>query len=275
MLKTIWSIFVFIFFLSFLIYLDLRPKVKNIEIVQIPHVFTEIPQETPSFDNELINHINSVNSKIKSIYYPKIIIRSGKIKLQSVFLYEKNKKFRMKNWSFLGLEADIGSNPDVFWFWSKRMEPSALFYSSHENLSKTRLKTPFHPEWMMETIGINEIETKDLLVFDYKNYTCAAQSRMDSISGKPLTRIYLIDKDKKTFYGHYLFDRNQNLIVSFEVYDYYCINGIYFPKEIGINWNQESVKLNWQLEKPIINYKFNESNWVIPNMQPKIDLNGY
>lgn len=275
MLKTIWSIFVFIFFLSFLIYLDLRPKVKNIEIVQIPPVFTEIPQETPSFDNELINHINSVNSKINSIYYPKITIRSGNVKLQSIFLYEKNKNFRMKNWSFLGLEADVGSNSNVFWFWSKHMEPSALFYSHHKNLSKTRLKTLFHPEWMMETIGINEIETKGLFVFDYKSYTCAVQSRLNTITGEPLTRVYLIDKNKKAFYGHYLFDKLQNLIVSFEVYDYYLIDEVYFPKEVGIFWEQESIKLNWKLERPIINSKLDKNNWKVPNIKPQIDLNGY
>ena len=40
--------------------------------------------------------------------------------------------------SFLGKETDVGSNEKQFWFWSKRMKPSVLFYSEHENLNKTK-----------------------------------------------------------------------------------------------------------------------------------------
>jgi hypothetical protein len=181
----------------------------------------------------------------------------------------------MKNSSFFGLETDIGSNDKIFWFWSRRMKPSALFWAKHEDLHKTYLKTPFHPDWMMETIGIDEIDTKGCEVFDYKNYVVVKQHRIDAITNKPVLKIFLIDKDKKAFYGHYLLDAKGNTIISFEVKTYHQVSNLYFPKTVGIIWNQEKIQLNWELSQPVINVNFNKENWVLPNIRPQLELSDY
>lgn len=276
MLKTIWFIFIFSTFLVILLYLGNSPDIKDSDFVHLHSNLTSplvLPIESPR--NELIDQVNQINSKIKSIYYPKIIIQSGNIKIESVFIYEKDKNFRMINWSIFGKESDIGSNNKYFWFWSKRMKPSALFYAKHEDLSKTRLKTLFHPTWMMETIGINEINIEDAIIFNYESYLGITQKRIDVTNGLPVKRTYLIDKEKKACYGHYLFDEKNEPIVSFEVYNYYLKDGIYFPKEAGIIWHKESLKLKWIMSDPIINSNLENNNWNIPEINPKIDLNGY
>jgi hypothetical protein len=274
--KTIWFIFIFLIIFIIVFYLDNLPNIKNSNFVYSHSNLTSSLEFPNDSNNELINEVNQINSKIMNIYYPEIIIQSGNIKIESVFIYEKNKNFRMINWSIFGKESDIGSNNEYFWFWSKRMKPSALFYSKHENLSKTRLKTLFHPTWMMETIGIDKINLENSLVFNHESYIGIMQERMDVTNGLPVKRIYLIDKDKKACYGHYLFDEKNEPIVSFEVYDYHLLEGnIYVPKEIGIIWNKESIKLKWIMSKPIINSYLKSENWQIPEINPKIDLNGY
>jgi hypothetical protein len=85
----------------------------------------------------------------------------------------------------------------------------------------------------------------------------------------------LIDREKKAYYGHYLFDQNNAPVVSFEVYDYYLVDGVYVPKEVGIIWHKESLKLKWILSKPVINSTLDGKNWIMPEINPKIDLKGY
>ena len=272
--KALW--FVFVFSSCFYFFYTFNNRVKNTPQILVPQTQAISEPIAPEIvKNPIIEELNSNNSKIKSIYYPKINIKSSGLMVSSIFLYEKNKNFRMKNSSFFGPEADIGSNSGIFWFWSRRMRPSALFWAKHEDLHKTYLKTPFHPDWMMETIGINEVDTKDCFIFDYKNYVGIKQNRTDAITGQPVVRIFLIDKDKKAFFGHYLVDQQGNTLISFEVNRYHFVYNMYFPKSVNITWNQENIKLSWELDRPTINPTFNKENWILPNIKPQLELSDY
>ena len=53
------------------------------------------------------------------------------------------------------------------------------------------------------------------------------------------------------------------------------INDVFFPQIIYINWQEEKVKMKWNLSKPVVNNKINSDLWNMPNYSKKIDLNGY
>lgn len=223
--------------------------------------------------NPFIVKLNHQNDKINSIYYSNNSIIVDNISLKSNIFYEKNLNFRMISNSFLGKETDVGSNEKQFWFWSKRMKPSVLFYSEHENLNKTRLKTPFNPNWMIQILGIGKIVNFDG-VFNYKNYLAVVSYDKNNYNEK-VTKLQLIDTDKNCFFGHYIYNNKDELIISAEVESYYCISGIFVPKIIYINWHEEKVKMKWDLSTPKINEKINSELWNMPNYSKKIDLNGY
>jgi hypothetical protein len=251
--------------------------VRNADIPEKPLLFTasELPRANPNW--EALRHVADLNQhwrQVRNVVYPKIIIKSQGFKLDSCLIYEKDKNFRMVNWSFLGKESEIGSNKDYFWFWSKRMSPPALYYALHDDLPKTNLKTPFHPNWIMETIGINEVPMNETVVIPYKQYV-VAMFAAKSNSGATITRAYLIDPKTKAFVGHYLFNTNGLPIVSAEITSHHVINGYHFPKEMTIIWFDEGFQSVWSMEKPNVNVLIDPKNWEMPDMKDKIDLNGY
>jgi hypothetical protein len=194
--------------------------------------------------------------------------------MDSVLLYEKDKNFRMVNWSFLGKESEIGSNDNYFWFWSKRMNPPSLYYAKHEDLPKTNLKTPFHPNWIMETAGISEIPLAQTTIVKYGKYVVAMYDALSN-SGEKITRAYLIDPQRKAIVGHYIFNKAGLPVVSAEVTTFHDLNGYNFPKEMKVIWFEEGFQSDWTLDQPTVNVIIDSKNWAMPDMKDKIDLNGY
>ncbi|MFI5343968.1 MAG: hypothetical protein ACHQUC_07090 [Chlamydiales bacterium] len=224
--------------------------------------------------NNIEKLINSRNATIKSIVYSHVRIKVERFNLTANIFYEKERKFRMITRSFLGKESDIGSNDDIFWFWSKRLEPCALYYAKHEDLYQTNLRTPFHPLWMMEILGIGTMDLDKCKTYQHKENIAIVQNKI-SVTGTPVTRIYLIDPQKLAFVGHYIYDSKGSLVVSAEITDFYNVNGFYLPKTAVINWAEEDVQLLWSLDCPILNNAIDPSNWKSPPFKQKINLKGY
>jgi hypothetical protein len=55
-----------------------------------------------------------------------------------------------------GQEVDLGSNEELFWFWVKRNQPPAIFYSRHEEFAQSaaRQAWPIDPMWLMDAFGL-------------------------------------------------------------------------------------------------------------------------
>jgi hypothetical protein len=228
--------------------------------------------------NSDLLHMNTRNELIKNICYPNILMQTDEIKfvaeLKSTLVYEKELKFRMMVWSILGKESDIGSNDDIFWFWSKRMTPPALFYAKHEDLHKTRLKTPFHPSWMKDLVGINPVDSTDASIFAQGSYLVVAKFQL-SVMGEPIVRMYLIDPARMAYVGHYIFKTSGELVVSAEILDFHEVNGYFLPKTIDITLTEENLKTKWIMDRPVLNTQINPLNWQHDTYKTTIDLNGY
>lgn len=56
---------------------------------------------------------------------------------------------------FTGKEVDLGSNPEIFWFWVRRNQPPAILYCRHEQFAQAPIRQaiPIDPAWVLETIG--------------------------------------------------------------------------------------------------------------------------
>ena len=262
--KLVYSSLIFLIATTlFLLFLDTE---TTGELVYIEYLEDAAPiPNNKALD--LVKKLNQKNSKIKSFYSDDIRIKIEKVpfKLRAFLCYEKKQNFRMIVKSVVGRELDIGSNSKLFWFWSRRMEPPTLNYADYRDLYKTCLKTPLHPLWLMESLGINEIPLNTTVSQKGKYITISEprQSTMNTMAVKKT----VIDAEKMLIVGHYLFESGV-LISSAEVTEF--SNGL--PKTMVIIWHSENVTMYWNLQNTTINQEINPSNWIMPNMKNKINL---
>jgi len=110
MIKKIYLLAIFITVLSFLVFFGKQPppatKPVLLDLTQIT--------EKPPIQNEFLLLLNERNSKVKNIVYPDIRIAVEGFNLSSKLFYEKDRRFRMMNWSIFGKETDVGSNDEYF-----------------------------------------------------------------------------------------------------------------------------------------------------------------
>ena len=107
---------------------------------------------------EMIKSINKRNSEIKTIYLANMPIKIKNmgftIRASGEIVHKKERFFRLiVTHKITGREMDLGSNQDIFWFWSKRINPPYLYFSKHENLSNTNLKSALNPMLMIKLSG--------------------------------------------------------------------------------------------------------------------------
>jgi hypothetical protein len=62
-----------------------------------------------------------------------------------------------------GPEVDLGANDELFWFWVKRNEPPALYFSRHDQFcgSEAQKLMPIEPQWLLDALGFAEFRPGD------------------------------------------------------------------------------------------------------------------
>lgn len=227
----------------------------------------------PPQDKAIVDEINARNSNIQSFQSDirceiqhKLFVRiSGKL------FYEKPKSSRLIFDSIIGTEADLGSNQDHFWFWSRKMQPKGLYYASHIDLWKTRLKPGLNPIWMVQSLTLDVIDLKNTNFENYKGNLLLRKFDIGT-NGEPVTRLTIIDRTKKIILGNYLLDNNDKLISSMEVVEF---NGL-IPKVMLIIWQDpmgQRVSLKWSMYNQVVNGTISTTKFQMPtSYSPLIDM---
>lgn len=225
--------------------------------------------------NPLIDSINQFNRGIASFYCDSLYVqgqvegRSRAVKLDGMLAYQKPRHFRLQLDSVVGNELDIGSDGNVFWFWSKRMKEPGLYWARYEDLGKTRLKTPFNPYWLSGCLGHEEIDYKDAQI-DQNNGKLRVIKTNMSVQNQPVKVVTIIDQNRRRVVGHGLYDANNTLVASSEIQEFYEGN---VPKKVTFVWYKENAQVIWNFSRPKVNVGIGNQNWVMPNnRRPIIDL---
>jgi len=116
---------------------------------------------SPTLD-QLIQVVNRNNSQIQSFWTDHATLSGpGFPALRASIAFGRPKFFRLHATSGLtGPEIDLGSNPDLFWFWVRRSQPAAIYYCRHDQFaaSPARNSIPVEPDWLIEALGVTEID---------------------------------------------------------------------------------------------------------------------
>lgn len=78
---------------------------------------------------------------------------------------ERPRRFRLRAGTALtGPEVDLGSNDELFWFWVRRSNlsalPPALYFCRHDEYlrSNARQVIPLNPEWLIDSLGLTRFD---------------------------------------------------------------------------------------------------------------------
>ena len=247
---------------------------KKKSTIYIPQKHQFLQKQSPNNHPliPIIQEINKRNIKVNN-FQSNIKIRASQkltVRLNAKMAYEKNKKFRMTINSIVGKESDLGSNENHFWFYSKRYS-SSLFYAKHTDLHKTLLRTPLHPIWIMESLGFNQLATDKIEIVKFKDKHWATIEKRKSTQNQEVSKVTLIDIQRKKIIGHYIYNNQEKMIASFEVKSTIKSGDHYLPKEVMIIWYEEGIFMELNFLNPAINTNIDPNNWQMPNMN-KIDM---
>lgn len=210
----------------------------------------------------IIDEINNRNNNIKTFCCKKVSIITWegkkKINLTGSLYYKKPNFFRMEIFWKSNKETDIGSNQEIFWYWAKREKNPALFWAKHEDFPRSRLKTPFDPNFIKSSLGVDEIKYEKI----YENESIIAINPQLNGIGQTIFLETIINN--KNINGLKI-TRNNQLLAASEIKNRY-------PLEILYNWVEENRIVLIKFEDVLINTQINDSVFILPNYKPKINM---
>lgn len=96
------------------------------------------------------------------------------------------------------LMSDIGSNSEIFWFWSRRTKDKKLYFGEYSKIDMAKMKVVHNPFTFIEMLAVNGISTQFIRTFTTEHF---------------LGVYYTGDDWNKTLY----IDMVRNIVVQYEV----------------------------------------------------------
>lgn len=221
---------------------------------------------------EIVKEINSRIERINSLSCDNLEVKiwqnGHRFKLTGSLYSENPQNFRMQIESIFGKELDIGSNDKLFWYWSRRDKKPGLHYAYHQDFNKTRLKTPFNPMFLRNTLGTETIKNKDCKIVENNQNIMLSYPFQRASIGEPVFFSIFVNKARKQVTGYLVADKNGKTIASCEIQEY---SGD-IPVKILYTWYEEDKILLIHLRSPKLNPTLSPTLWVIPDLSPKINM---
>jgi hypothetical protein len=218
----------------------------------------------------LIQEINEKIATIRTLDCAQVELKIWKenhrLRLKGSLICSRPNLFRLEVSSLLGKELDLGSNEKAFWYWSKRDRDPGLHFSTHENFTKTRLKTPFNPLFIRSTLGIEELKEGCQVRETEKDYVLT-YPRVGG-SGEPLNFSVFVSKEKKQVEGYLVTTAGGKTVVLCEIQQY---SGD-VPSQILYSWLEENSVMLITMERITVNGVIDPTRWALPNYSPKKDI---
>jgi hypothetical protein len=183
-----------------------------------------------------------------------------------------------------GQEIDLGSNDELFWIWSRRNEPPAVYFCRHDRFANSAIRDvmPLEPSWLLAALGIVDIDPA--MVYDgplpRKDGTVELRSWLPSSSGK-LNRVTVIDSRRAWVVEQYIYDPAGTTLLASAVaesFRYYPAQQVSLPDRVAVRLPTANMSLKIDLGTVQINQLTGNPQqlWSIPTFEgyPQYDLSG-
>jgi len=232
---------------------------------------------------QVIAAVNRNNSQIHSFSSSRASISgAGFPTLGASVAFERPRRFRLRaGTGLIGTELDLGSNDEVFWAWMRRNEPPAVYFARHDQfaLSPARRSVPFEPQWLVEAMGIVEIDP----ALPHQGPTAMPNDRLriDTILNTPdgpMTKTLVIDGSQGWVLEQHLFDAQRRLVASSVAGGHRRdpLSGLVMPTTVSLNCPSAQWRMRIDLGNVEINRSVGDPGalWSMPSYPnaPLVDL---
>lgn len=237
---------------------------------QLPQITPPSPAEVP-IANRLLSEINTKITTIRSFSCEDVRIKiwekGMRFKLTGRLYCEKPRNFRFMVRSTIAEELDLGSNGEVFWFWSRKNKTPGLFYADHEDYYRTRLKTPFNPIWIKDSLGYSELTAFQSLKETDSDWVFVNQTK--NAAGQPVLQCRFVEKVTQYFRATVLANNEGKVLASAEIRD--RVGGV--PNHVLYSWYEEGGHhMELEFNNLLLNVSIDPSLWNMPRIEPSIDM---
>ncbi len=179
-----------------------------------------------------------------------------------------------------GPEVDMGSNDELFWFWVKRNEPPALYFSRHDQFvgSAAQQVMPIDPKWFLDALGMAQFSPSDQHngPLPHGDGTIEIRSTLHTASGT-MTKSTVLDARRAWILEQHIYDSAGQLMVSSRAsrHRYYPSMGVSLPEKIEIRVPAMQLALTINVGTVSLNQVANNpALWSLPVLSgyPQIDL---
>lgn len=224
------------------------------------------------------NRVQSYQTNTASITVPGMV---GIPLLRGNIVAQRPGRLRLQASTALsGPEVDMGSNDELFWFWVKRNEPPALYFSRHDQFvgSAAQQMMPMDPKWFLDALGMAQFSPSDQHEgpLAHGNGTVEIRSTIHAATGT-MTKSTVIDARRAWVLEQHVYDSAGQLLASSRAshHRYYPSVGVSLPQKIELRVPAMQLALTIDVGTVLINQVAeNPALWTLPvlNGYPQIDL---
>jgi hypothetical protein len=162
--------------------------------------------------------------------------------------------------TWTGQELDLGSNDELFWFWAARDPVPQVMYARHDRfaLSHTRNMLPVEPTWLVEALGLVELEPSTVSepVAAGKD-RIEIRSRVATPQGEMTRLIHLHAQHGYILEQHLLDARGQIKATSrLSQHEFYPLDGVSLARKIEVQVPQAQMQFQLDVTTYTINQPF-------------------
>ena len=251
-----------------------------------------IPPRTAVAVNEVVARINRNAAQVTSLEaQPRVAMRSDSNRgasLQGRMALERPRNFRMVLEGGLSKEADVGSNDQWFWVWTRRSKEKDIYVGEYDAGGNLPPELIFQPDWIVEALGLRPIPDGErakitLAKAPDPNLEILVHQRADG-SGRPVLKKTVVDRTTGEAREHVFYapDR-QTIIARAETTDYRRVKapgaadsaevGALIPHRIrlvAMPPGQESFEIEMRMAEVRLNSPFDDARrtaiFAVPDM---------
>jgi hypothetical protein len=198
-----------------------------------------------------------------------------RVKLRAHIAVESPRNFRLiAKLPIGGNEADLGSNAERFWFWTRRGHPSQkfVFHSRHDQVQRGRHAIPIQPDWLLEVLGVIPLDETKMIYqpdVDGSGFVSLLEDRV-APDGRKVRRVILVSSCHGYIVSHRLYDAADKLLAKAELSDYqiHRIDGsssVLLPQRIALDWPQTGMSLDMHIGHVEVNpQNVPDQTWKMP-----------
>lgn len=248
------------------------------------YTVSTIPQlsESPSLA-EMAMVVNQNAAHVQSLYTSDVKIKGSRLPSVSAKLaYVAPRRFRLvAETALTGVEVDLGSNDELFWFWARRNDPPTMFFCRHDQYqnSEASQMMPIDPQWVIDSMGLATLDLNDR--HNGPHPLGDGRFAVDTLIPRPSgiwTRTIIVDSKFGTVVEQHLRDPHGRLVTSAVTseHDRDPLNEVTVPGRIELSWPAAEFTLTITVNEWEINYPDERpaALWQMPqsNTDQLIDL---